>query len=188
MNSSFSVKFYLNKNKGKGEQFKIYGRLIHDRKKSEFATNYYIDENKWDDLRGCAKRDQFINDELSELEAQVNRIRRKLMDDEKPVSSRIIAEILKGDRKEKRSLLGYTDEHIEEITYKKQHAQNTLNHYKSSRFFVLLSFEFLLQKKNGLFSAFFLNLEILRTKPITCNHGRSVSNCIYSFSGLVPSA
>jgi len=133
MNSSFSIKFYLNKNKEKAEQFKIYGRLIHDRKKSEFATNYYIDENKWDDLRGRAKRDQVINDELSELEAQINRIRRKLLDDEKPVSSRIILEILKGDRKEKRSLLEYTNEHIEEIIRKKEHAENTQNHYKSSR-------------------------------------------------------
>jgi uncharacterized protein YlbG (UPF0298 family) len=133
MNSSFSIKFYLNKNKGKGEQFKIYGRLIHDRKKSEFATNYYIEEDKWDDARGRAKRNQVINDELSELEAQVNRIRRKLLDDEKPVSSRIIVETLKGNRKEKRSLLEYTNEHIEEIIRKKEHAENTQNHYKSSR-------------------------------------------------------
>ncbi|WP_010662699.1 site-specific integrase [Marinilabilia salmonicolor] len=133
MSSSFSIKFYLNKNKGKGEQFKIYGRLIHQRKKSEFATNYYIEEDKWDEARGRAKRNQVINDELSELEAQINRIRRKLLDDEKPISSRIIVEILKGDRKEKRSLLEYTDEHIKEITHKKEHAENTLNHYKSSR-------------------------------------------------------
>lgn len=133
MSSSFSIKFYLNRNKGKGEQFKIYGRLIHDRKKCEFATNYYIEETKWDDARGRAKRNQVINDELSDLEARINRIRRKLLDDEKPVSSRIIIEILKGDRKEKRSLLEYINEHIEEIIRKKEHAENTRNHYKSSR-------------------------------------------------------
>lgn len=133
MSGSFSIKFYLNKKKEKGEQFKIYGRLIHDRKKCEFATNYYIEENKWDEGRGRAKRNQVINDELSDLEAKINRIRRKLLDDEKPVSSRIIIEVLKGERKEKRSLLEYINEHIEEISRKKEHAENTRNHYKSSR-------------------------------------------------------
>lgn len=78
MSGSFSIKFYLNRKKEKGEQFKIYGRLIHDRKKCEFTTNYYIEENKWDEGRGSDKRNQVINDELSDLETQINRIRQIL--------------------------------------------------------------------------------------------------------------
>lgn len=133
MSSSFSIKFYLNKGKKKGEQLKIYGRLIIERKKSEFATNYYIEETKWDKAKGRAKRNQVINDELSEIEAKLNRIRRKLLDDGKPVSAKNIIEILKGKRKEKRFLIEFINEHIDEIILKKEHSVNTQNHYKSSR-------------------------------------------------------
>jgi hypothetical protein len=71
MAHSFSLRFYLNENKTKGNEFMIYGRLIIDRKKSEFATNYYIEENKWDDAKGRAKKNSIINDELTELEAEI---------------------------------------------------------------------------------------------------------------------
>ena len=74
MAHSISLRFYLNTSKTRGNEFKIYGRLIVDRKKSEFATNYYIEENKWDDAKGRAKKSSTINDELTELEAEINSI------------------------------------------------------------------------------------------------------------------
>nr|WP_321451477.1 site-specific integrase [uncultured Carboxylicivirga sp.] len=133
MADSFSLKFYLNKNKPRGkDEYKIYGRLIIDRKKSEFATNYYITENGWDVAKGRAKKNMAINDELSEAESEVNRIRRKLLDDGKPVSSKIIIQILKGERKEKRFLLEYMAEHIQNMRIKGENAENTCNHYQSS--------------------------------------------------------
>jgi site-specific recombinase XerD len=73
-----------------------------------------------------------INDELAVFEAEINRIRRKLMDDDKPVSSMVVTQILKGDRKEKRYLLEYMDEHMQGMKLKGQHALNTCNHYQSS--------------------------------------------------------
>ncbi|TLX73728.1 hypothetical protein E9993_14820 [Labilibacter sediminis] len=133
MAESFSLKFYLNKNKTKANQLKIYGRLIIDRRKSEFATSYFIEEDKWDKARGRAKRNTAINDELSVIESEINRLSRKLLDDDKPVSSKIIIELLKGERNEKRYLIEYLDEHIQEIKQKKEYAENTYNHYTSSR-------------------------------------------------------
>ncbi|MBS2099127.1 site-specific integrase [Carboxylicivirga linearis] len=133
MADSFSLKFYLNKNKSRGkDEYKIYGRLIIDRRKSEFATNYYINENGWDVAKGRAKKNMAINDELTEAESEVNRIRRKLLDDGKPVSAKIIIQILKGDRKEKRFLLEYMAEHIEDMRKKGENAENTCDHYQSS--------------------------------------------------------
>jgi len=106
--------------------------LIIDRKKSEFATNYYITENGWDIPRGRAKKNMAINDELAVFEAEINRIRRKLLDDSKPVSAKVVTQILKGDRKEKRYLLEYMEEHMKSMKLKGQHAENTCNHYQSS--------------------------------------------------------
>ncbi len=133
MAESFSLKFYLNKSKFKGKQYKIYARLIIDRQKSELATNYYLEEDKWDNSKGRAKKNVIINDELSEIEANINRIRRKLLDEGKHVSSKIIVQYLKGEKKEKRYLIEYLDEHIQEMKLKDEHAENTYNHYTSSR-------------------------------------------------------
>jgi integrase/recombinase XerD len=132
MAQSFSLRFYLNVNKTKGNEFKIYGRLIVDRKKSEFATNYFIEESKWDNAKGRAIRNSTINDELAELEAEINRIRRKLLDDDKPVTSKAIIDLLKGVKQETRSLLEFVNEHIEQIHRMGEHSRNTENHYKSS--------------------------------------------------------
>jgi site-specific recombinase XerD len=133
MAESFSIKFYLNKNKTKGKQFKIYGRLIIERRKAEFATSFFIEEDKWNKAQGRAKKNTAINDELAEIESEINRLRRKLLDEDKPVSSKIIVELLKGERKEKRYLIEYLDEHIREMKQKDEHAENTYNHYTSSR-------------------------------------------------------
>lgn len=133
MAHSISLRFYLNESKTKGNELKIYGRLIVDRKKSEFATNYYIEENKWDDAKGRAKKNSAINDELTELEAEINRIRRKLLDDKKPLTAKAIIDILKGEKQETRCLLEFLDEHIDEIHRMGEHSNNTENHYKSSR-------------------------------------------------------
>jgi len=133
MADSFSLRFYLNKEKTRGNnEYKIYGRLIIDRKKSEFATSYFSEEKTWDVQKGRAKKNMVINDELAVFEAEINRIRRKLLDEGKPVSSKVVVEYLKGDRKEKRFLLEYMEEHMQKIISKGEHAENTCNHYKSS--------------------------------------------------------
>jgi len=133
MADSFSLKFYLNKNKTRGNnEYKIYGRLIIDRRKSEFATSYFIEEKAWDTPKGRAKKNMAINDELAVFEAEINRIRRKLLDDDKPVSAKVVTQVLKGDRKEKRFLLEYLEEHMQGMKQKGQHAENTCNHYQSS--------------------------------------------------------
>jgi len=122
----------LNENKTKGNEFKIYGRLIIDRKKSEFATSFFIEETKWDNAQGRAIRNSTINDELAALEAEINRIRRKLLDDDKPITSKAIIDILKGVKQETRTLLGFIYEHIDQLHRMGEHSINTVNHYKSS--------------------------------------------------------
>ena len=46
---SFSLRYYLNKSKPVGDKFKIYGRVIVNRKKAEFYTNFPIKPNDWDE-------------------------------------------------------------------------------------------------------------------------------------------
>ena len=48
---AFSFKFYLNKDKKKGNKFKIYGRVIINKKKAEFYTLFAVEETNWDENR-----------------------------------------------------------------------------------------------------------------------------------------
>lgn len=91
-NESFSIKFYLNKAKKKGNQFKIYSRITVNRKKAEFATPFAVEEQLWDADSGRIKRDNSTNDELVDIENSISRIRRELLDEEKRIEAYTLVE------------------------------------------------------------------------------------------------
>lgn len=92
-----SIKFYLNKAKRKGNQEKIYLRISVNRKKAELATKYFIEPKLWDSGSQKSKGDSIINSHLSELEAKVYRIQRRLEDENRVVTAKIIKDILTND-------------------------------------------------------------------------------------------
>jgi site-specific recombinase XerD len=89
-----SIKFYLNNAKRKGNQEKIYLRITVNRKKAELATKYFIDPKQWDEARQKAKTDNLINSHLSELESKVYKTQRRLEDDDRAVTAKIIKDIV----------------------------------------------------------------------------------------------
>ena len=99
MEESFSFKFYLNKPKSKGKNLKIYGRLIVDRKKAELYSGFQTPEDHWNEDAGKTYKNIIINQELSAIENRIYEIRRKLIDEEKPVTARNIIDRFKGKKK-----------------------------------------------------------------------------------------
>jgi site-specific recombinase XerD len=92
-----SIKFYLNKAKTKGTQEKIYLRITVNRKKAELATKYFIEPRLWDSAKQKSKGDSIINSHLSELEADIYRTQRRLEDESRVVTAKIIKDILTND-------------------------------------------------------------------------------------------
>ena len=69
MRSNISVKFFLRKTQQKKNHFKIYGRIHHNRVKSEFATDIFVLKEDWNEKFCRSYNDNFINERLSRIEA-----------------------------------------------------------------------------------------------------------------------
>ena len=62
MNNALPIKLYPNKTKQKWDDYKIYVRVIVDRKKAEVSTNYYINPNNWNIDKGRSIKNDLLND------------------------------------------------------------------------------------------------------------------------------
>ena len=105
MEESFSFKFYLNRAKSEGTDLKIYGRLIVVRKKAELYTGFLATKEEWNNNSGRTYKNIAINQELSAIENKIYEIRRKLIDEEKPVTAPGVIERLKGKKNRRIYLL-----------------------------------------------------------------------------------
>jgi len=132
MEESFSFKFYLNKAKSKGKNLKIYGRLIVDRKKAELYSGFQVPEEYWNEETGKTYRDVTINQELSSIENRIFEIRRKLIDEEKPVTAANIIHRFKGKKTGRTYILKFFQEHIDHISSKKELSAITISQYKAT--------------------------------------------------------
>jgi len=143
---SFSIKFYLNKAKKKGNQFKIYTRITVNRKKAEFATPFAVEEQLWDADSGRIKRNNSTNDELVDIENSIRRIRRKLLDEEKSIEAYTLVEYYKGKKDFDSYLLKHFDKFIKRMEAKSENKKNTVQQYKATRNIID---EFFTKKRNG---------------------------------------
>src|SRR5947209_7933385 len=116
MKESFSLKFYLNPFKRKGDKFQLYLRIIVDREKVELASKFFIDPKQWDEQSSKTKKAVSINDEIAEIENEIRKVRRKILYDKRKLSSRLIKQYYKGEKNFKVKLLEYFKNHIDELT------------------------------------------------------------------------
>jgi len=133
MKTSFSIRFYLNLAKTHDDKVQIYARIICDREKVEIATKLFVNPKQWNEEAGRANKVASINDELAEIENEIRRIRRKILDENKPLSARLVKQFYKGDKNFKTRLLEYYNKHIEELTQfanAQKISQGTLKNYK----------------------------------------------------------
>ena len=115
MKESFSIKFYLNPAKVRDGKHQIYVRVIVEREKVEMVTKLFVDPKQWNEDNGRTKRSASVNDELSEVENEIRKVRRKIIDDNKKLSAKLLKQYYKGEKNFKVKLLEYFKNHINEL-------------------------------------------------------------------------
>ena len=145
---TLSIKFYLNKNSIKGNRQKIYCRLLINRKKSEFATNHYIDPEKWDSAKQQPISCILIQQDIAEIENKIFTIRRDLLDREIKPTAKIIIDILKGDGRSRNriDLITFYEQQFKEMKDKGESAESTIRHYSGTLKILAMYFEYAKQK------------------------------------------
>jgi len=113
MKANINIKFYLKNTTKKEFHKKIAGRIIHDRKKSEFMTDLYIMEEDWNEKFSRSKSDNDINQRLVLIEANIYTIKEKLLIDGYEISSKLIKEVYTGASKLKYGVVEYIQRFIE---------------------------------------------------------------------------
>ena len=116
MENKTSIKFYLQENNQNIERPKVYMRIIINRKKAELATPFNLPAADWDSLRQRAKYNPQINLELSKLENKVYQIQSLLEIEERPVTARIIKDLLTEKDKINIYLIVYYEQFLAEKT------------------------------------------------------------------------
>lgn len=81
MKESFSIRFYLNPGKTRDKKLQIYTRIIVEREKVELATKLFVDPKLWSEEAGRTSKASAINDELAEIENDIRKLRRQILDD-----------------------------------------------------------------------------------------------------------
>jgi len=77
------------------------------------ATSLFVDPKVWNSEAGRTSKASAINDELSEIESQIRRLRRQLLDDGKVLSARLIKLHYKGENRVKVKALEYFREYVD---------------------------------------------------------------------------
>jgi integrase/recombinase XerD len=114
MRESFSVRFYLNPTKARSGKYQIYARIIVDREKAEVATGLFVKESDWFSTEGKA-RATAVNDEISEIEACLRRLRRKILDGNGTLTAKAIKAHYKGNKRIKVGIMEYFRRQVEEL-------------------------------------------------------------------------
>lgn len=117
MKESFSLKFYLSGKKASQGKFQIYARIIVNREKTEVATGLFVREAEWLPDGTKLTKITAINDELAEIEGEIRRIRRKILDNGDALSSKAIKALYKGDMSQRMGVLEYFERHRAELEH-----------------------------------------------------------------------
>lgn len=106
---SFSIKFFIDPSKKKGDRFKIFARISYARLKAELYTQYLVEDKEWLPEQQRTKKNLQINSELAGIEREAFEIARKLSDENKMISAKIIKNILTKKETTATTILAYYD-------------------------------------------------------------------------------
>jgi integrase/recombinase XerD len=167
MSDNFSILFYLNKQKTSGENYKIYCRIIVNRLKSEFYTGYSAKENEWDEQKRTSNLSE-INEELSEISSKLYKIRRKLLDNQLPITAASIVDYYKGKKSHDTYLSVYIQIHIDSIVARGEHSRVTIGQYKATHKIIKEFLQKKFKKKDFLLTEINYNfLQVEKTDQLT---------------------
>lgn len=131
---SLSLKFYLNKKKPYNRKYKIFGRIIINRKKAEFYTGFSLKENEWNPETNKARKNIEVNQELAEIERKIYSIRRKIIDEGHDPTSKDIVDVLmeRDNRFKDVYILDYYNQCLNDMKKRQELADNTIKHYEGT--------------------------------------------------------
>jgi len=136
---TYSFKYYLKKPISieafdKQTKYKIYGRLIINRKKAEFYTNFSVTINDWDIEKDCLKNNVIIKEDLVDYEQSILNIRRNFIAQGiKPTASQIINAFKNKDNPtESNKVLNFFQKCLNDMDNEKRISRGTILHYKGT--------------------------------------------------------
>lgn len=113
MTANINIKFYLKNTTKKEFHKKIAGRIIHDRKKSEFVTDIYILEEDWNDRFSKSLSDQEVNQRLAMIEAKIYNVKEKLLIEGYEITSKLVRDVYLGRDKIQYGIVEFIERYIE---------------------------------------------------------------------------
>jgi len=126
MRANITVKFYLRKTNQKEFHHKIFGRICHNRKKSEFVTDIFILEEEWNDEYDRCYTNTIVNQKLTMIESDIYRIKEQLLLEGYSITSKLIKDVYFGKDKIRYGIVEFIDRFIE----KKNKVETLSDSYK----------------------------------------------------------
>ncbi len=97
MRIKYTVIFFLNKRFVKDGKQKIYGRIFYKRKKSEFATNLWLEPKKWNHELQSAIKSPIITKKLNQIRVEIDEIVDRLKYEKKHIDAKTIKDYFLGN-------------------------------------------------------------------------------------------
>ena len=96
MRINYTVIFFLNKRFEKNGKRKIYGRIFYKRKKSEFATNLWLEPEKWNHELQSAIKEPLIMKKLTNMRTEIDEVVDRLKYEKKHIDHKSISDYYLG--------------------------------------------------------------------------------------------
>ncbi len=96
MRINYTVIFFLNKRFEKSGKRKIYGRIFYKRKKSEFATNLWLEPEKWNHELQSAIKAPLIMKKLTNMRTEIDEVVDRLKYEKKHIDHKSIKDYFLG--------------------------------------------------------------------------------------------
>jgi len=96
MRINYTVIFFLNKRFEKNGKQKIYGRIFYKRKKSEFATNLWLEPEKWNHELQSAIKTPLIMKKLNMMRMEIDEVVDRLKYEKKHIDHKSISDYFLG--------------------------------------------------------------------------------------------
>ena len=125
-----SVKFYLNSKFISEGKHKIYGRIIHKRKKSEFATNLWLEPEKWNKELQTVIKSPVVSRQLKKIETEISDTVSHLYYEKKHIDAKSIKDYYVGNEVLDIGILEYITKIVIQKSKQKSLSKTTSKKYE----------------------------------------------------------
>jgi len=144
MENNPSLRFYLNKEKARGNKQPLYFRITLNRKKVEISTKYLLESKEWNESSQNTRKNGEINQDLISMKDTVYDIVKTLEKGNKQVTVQIIKALLTGKSKFNTGLIESFDRYLNRLATVGEVSKETILHFGVTKKHLL---NFLKEKK-----------------------------------------